>query len=222
MSPRMRRGVRWVLVATLLVVAAQQTYRHGWDYVLAEQFHEVEPGRLYRSAWLKSWPLARVIREHQIRTIVALAHPPDHPLVRQEREQAEASGVRWVHLPIVDDRDALQGRTINQQLDTAVAILADPEQQPVLFHCHHGINRASMLQIAYRTKIDGWSLEEATAEVAEVFGLRDVAQGPDYRHMVHYYRECVLPSRHEPSEVQSPGPDADARSANVPSATSRR
>ena len=85
--------------------------------------------------------------------------------------------------------------TITDQLDKAAAVLADPRNQPVYFHCHHGINRASMVQMAYRTRYCGWSLEEATAEIERSFGLIEVAHGPDYRHMQKFYQERVLPNR---------------------------
>ena len=40
-----------------------------------------------------------------------------------------------------------------------------------------------MVQMAYRTKYCGWTLEEATDEIARTFGLIEVAHGPDYRHV---------------------------------------
>jgi protein tyrosine/serine phosphatase len=112
-------------------------------------------------------------------------------------------GFRWVHLPIVDDRANRDYRVLNEKLDQAAAILADPNNQPVYFHCHHGINRASMVQIAYRTKYCGWTLKQATDEVARTFGLVEVNHGPDYRHMQSYYIERVLPFRPPAATAQS-------------------
>ena len=67
---------------------------------------------------------------------------------------------------------------ISDRLDEAAAVLADPNELPVYFHCHHGINRASMVQIAYRTKYCGWTLEQATDEIARTFGLVEVIARP--------------------------------------------
>ena len=58
-----------------------------------------------------------------------------------------------------------------------------------------GLNRASMAQIAYRTKYCGWTLDQATDEIARTVGLVKVTHGPDYRHMVDYYNTRVLPMR---------------------------
>jgi hypothetical protein len=193
-----RRGF-WAAVAGL---AGQQLWRHGRDYVFADQFAVVEPGKIYRGAWQQPWPMRRVVNRYKIKTVVALAHPETHPLAVREKAMAGELGFRWVHIPIVDYRENGQLRTIVDQLERAAAVLADPNSQPVYFHCHHGINRASMVQMAYRTKYCGWTLEEATEEIAHSYGLIEVSHGPDYRHVERFYRERVLPNR---------GPQAAAR-----------
>lgn len=196
--PVRSRGRVWgrrALVLGLVVLACHQVWRHGHDYVFAENFAVVEPGKIYRGAWQKDWPMRRIVRDCKIKTVVALAHPPSHPLAQGEKALAEELGFRWVHLPIVDLRTEGDQRTVSDLLDEAADILADPANQPVFFHCHHGINRASMAQIAYRTKHCGWTLEKATDEIAQSFGLVAVNRGPDYRSMQTYYKEKVLPYR---------------------------
>jgi protein tyrosine phosphatase (PTP) superfamily phosphohydrolase (DUF442 family) len=208
----LRRG----LLAGLGLLAGEQAWRHGRDYVFADQFAVVEPGKIYRGAWQQPWPMRRIVRERKIKTVLALAHPPDHPLAVRERAMARELGYRWVHIPIVDDRGLGDYRVINQHLEEAAAVLADPANYPVYFHCHHGINRASMVQMAYRTKHCGWTLEQATAEISRTFGLVEVAHGPDYRHMQSFYVERVLPFRRPASTPPAPPAtasrsDTDAR-----------
>jgi hypothetical protein len=193
--PTRRVWLRRGLVLALSAVGGQQLWRHGHDYVFADQFAEIEPGKVYRGAWQKSWPMRRIVRRYRIKTIVALAHPAGHPLSVQERALARELGVRWVHLPIVDDRTAGDKSAISDRLEQAAALLADPRNQPVYFHCHHGINRATMVQVAYRTKECGWTLDRALAEIDRTFGLRAVNHGPDYRHMEEFYADRVLPER---------------------------
>ena len=84
-------------------------------------------------------------------------------------------------------------KTLADLLDEAAAVLADSNNYPIFFHCHHGLNRASMAQIAYRTKYCGWTLDQATDEIANTVGLVKVTHGPDYRRMVDYYNNRVLP-----------------------------
>ena len=83
-------------------------------------------------------------------------------------------------------------------------MLADSNNYPIFFHCHHGLNRASMAQIAYRTKYCGWTLDQATDEIANTVGLIKVTHGPDYRHMVDYYNTRVLPLRDQNQTSQAP------------------
>jgi protein-tyrosine phosphatase len=190
-----RVWIRRGLFTGLAGLAGEQLWRHGRDYVFADQFAVVVPGKIYRGAWQQPWPMRWVVSKYKIKTVLAVAHPPDHPLAVREKAMAGELGYRWVHIPIVEQRVNGERETISDQLEKAAAVLADPRNQPVYFHCHHGINRASMVQMAYRTRYCGWSLEAATAEIERSFGLIEVAHGPDYRHMQKFYQERVLPNR---------------------------
>jgi protein-tyrosine phosphatase len=193
-----RAWLKGALVVGTAGVGIQQLWRHGHDYVLASEFVVVEPGKIFRGAWQKPWPLRRIVRDHKIKTIMALAHPADHHLAVQERALAHELGVRWIHIPIVDNRqtnDHAAGEGISDLLDQAAAVLADPAKYPIFFHCHHGLNRTSMVQIAYRTKYCGWTLTRAAEEIERTVGLTKVNHGPDYRHMESYYQNRVLPLR---------------------------
>ncbi len=58
-----RKWARIALGVGLLILAAEQTWRHGHDYVFADRFAIVEPGRIYRGAWQKPWPMRRLVRD---------------------------------------------------------------------------------------------------------------------------------------------------------------
>ena len=190
-----RAWIRRGLGLGLAGFACEQIWRHGRDYVFADRFAVVEPGKLYRGAWQQPWPMRRLVRDYKIKTVVALAHPENDPLSMREKALAAELGFRWVHIPIVDERGQKDYKAINDKLERAAAELADPKNYPLYFHCHHGINRASMVQMAYRTKYCGWTLEQATEEISRTFGLIEVSKGPDYRHMQSFYTERVLPFR---------------------------
>ncbi len=186
-----RRGIGLALVA----LAVQQAWRHGSDYIFPEKFATVEPGKIYRGAWQQEWPMRRLVRDYKIETILALAHPPDSEMALKEKALAKELGCRWIHIPIVDDRTVADSESLFDRLERAADVLADAGRQPVYFHCHHGINRASMVQMAYRMKYCGWTLDEATDEISRTFGLRAVNKGPDYRHMTRFYHERILKRR---------------------------
>jgi hypothetical protein len=207
----------------LVLLGLEQLWQHGHDYILPRQFAVVEPGKIYRGGWQRNWPMRRIVSDYKIRTVLALAHPDDHPLSISERALAEQLSVRWIHVPIVDQRSTANPKTLTDLLDEAAAVLADPGNYPIYFHCHHGLNRASMVQIAYRTRFCGWTLDQATDEVARTVGLVKVTHGPDYRHMVDYYNTRVLPARGAESTptAQTSSPSSDlAAHAPLPQATS--
>jgi hypothetical protein len=187
--------IRRALAVCLLVFGAQHLWRHGHDYVFPREFVVVENGKLYRGGWQKSWPMRWIAANYKIKTVLALAHPDLHPLSMSERALCQELGIRWIHIPIVDQRGEANPRTLADLLDEAAAVLSDSNNYPIFFHCHHGLNRASMAQIAYRTKYCGWTLDQATDEIAKTVGLIKVTHGPDYRHMVDYYNSRVLPLR---------------------------
>jgi protein-tyrosine phosphatase len=197
----------WLSRAVLIVMAAvalQQLWRHGHDYIFPSRLVTVERGKIFRGAWQKPWPMRAIVHDHKIKTILALAHPSDHPLPIEEKELAARLGVKWVHIPIVDQRgtgDKVSEEAISDLLEKAAAILADPSNYPLFFHCHHGLNRTSMVQIAYRTKYCGWTLEQAAEEIERTVGLVKVNHGPDYRHMVSFYETRVLPYRREATKT---------------------
>lgn len=205
---------RRVLAVVLVVVACQQIWRHGRDYVFPMEFAEVEPGKVYRGAWQQDWPMRQIIEEHDIKTIVALAHPPENPLVAEEKALADEFGVKWVHIPIVDTRTP-GDPTVSERLAAAAAAIADPANQPVYFHCHHGINRASMAQMAYRMMYCGWDLDQSQAEIARTFGLKMVDKGPDYRHMAKFYNDFVLPWRERQAQAEGGTIEVDRTAAAV-------
>jgi len=220
-----RRWIRRALVVGAVGLGAEQLWRHGHTYLLPNQFVVVEPGKIFRGAWQKPWPMRRIVRDHQIKCILALAHPPDHYLVVRERKLAEELKVKWIHIPIVDYRgtkDELAESAISDLLDEAAAVLADPDNYPLFFHCHHGLNRTSMVQIAYRTRYCGWTLAQAADEIEHTVGLVKVAHGPDYRHMVAFYDSRVLPDRiRKAKQAHEGGSSPTAQLESFPDSTRR-
>ena len=70
-----------------------------------------------------------------------------------------------------------------------------------------------MVQMAYRTKYCGWTLEQATDEIARTFGLVEVSHGPDYRHMESFYTRArpALPPAGRPAAAAAAAAARDGR-----------
>ncbi len=85
-----------------------------------------------------------------------------------EAEAVEAAGMRSVMLPMNTFRD-VDVETVRR----AVAIIADPANQPVYVHCAHGQDRTGVVVAVYRMDVDGWSEADAEAEM-QAFGFNDI------------------------------------------------
>ena len=199
-----RAWIRRALVIVIAGVGAEQLWRHGHDYVFPSKFVVVEPGKIFgvpgksHGRSVISSGITRSRRSSPWLTHLIIISR------FEERKLAAELGVNWIHIPIVDNRgtnDRAAEDAISDLLDQAAGVLADPKNYPVFFHCHHGLNRTSMVQIAYRTKYCGWTLAQAADEIERSVGLVKVNHGPDYRHMVSFYENRVLPLRGQHSNV---------------------
>lgn len=79
---------------------------------------------------------------------------------RSDSEWLSNSGIRQIHQPLhadrVDDADVLQAlRSIREA----------QARGPVLIHCKHGQNRTGLIAAMYRIVYQGWSKQQAIAEM---------------------------------------------------------
>ncbi|HBQ18058.1 MAG TPA: protein-tyrosine-phosphatase, partial [Myxococcales bacterium] len=114
-----------------------------------------------------------------VRTVVNLRHFHG----RTEGDRVCAAGMRYEWIPL-ESTDA----PTSAQVDRFMAIVTDPEAQPVYVHCLHGVDRTGAMIALYRMRVDGWSNSDALAEM-EHFGAHGLLH--DLRHFVSAY----VPSR---------------------------
>ena len=121
----------------------------------------VQAGCLIRGAWQAPETLRSIIARERIKTIVTLApiNREDPKYIGQARVVAEM-GVGWVFVPMRGSRATLD------QMVEAADLLADPERQPIFFHCIAGHHRTSLAHAAYLIRHCGWAAESAWKEVA--------------------------------------------------------
>jgi hypothetical protein len=53
------------------------------------------------------------------------------------------------------------------QIVRAMRILSDPSGAPYFVHCQHGADRTGMVSAVYRMAVQGWSKDEAIAEMTD-------------------------------------------------------
>ena len=118
---------------------------------------------LYRGAQ----PTAEGFRELKklgVRTVVNLRS------FHSDRDELKGTGLRYAHIYSQawdpDDEDVL----------AFLKIVADPANQPIFVHCMHGADRTGWFVAFYRVVEQGWSVEDAWAEMQN-FGHHEVFRG---------------------------------------------
>ena len=168
------------------VLAGAAAIKYGRHQFVPKRFAVVEPGQLYRSGYLEPGPLKRVIRAHNIKTILALLNnEPDTRQQQNEEAVARAEQVTLIRIGMPGD-----GRGDFDALDRAADVLADPANRPLLVHCAAGVHRTGAVYAAYRMKHCGWSFKQALAEGGK-YGY-PIAEKPELvAHLREYYESRI-------------------------------
>ncbi len=174
----MTRAIRPRLVVPLLIVCAFTAvgywawgYRYHW---IENNSREIEPGRVYAGGYQYSGPLTRILRARRIKTVLTLLPEGTEDDIREQQVVA-AMGVEFKRVTIPtkdsgDHRSQTSALSIPMKLASvqeAVAILSDPQNQPVFVHCQCGRHRVGAVIAVYRVQHSGWSEEAARAELTQ-------------------------------------------------------
>jgi protein tyrosine/serine phosphatase len=130
--------------------------------ITIENFHVVDSQRVYRGARPSADGIAE-LAGIGVKTVLTLETYALEPWDKGDEQQAAlASGLQFLRIemnPLPYPEPTLD------QIQQAVAILADPANQPVFVHCYHGSDRTGIVVGAYRILDDGWTADQAIAEV---------------------------------------------------------
>ena len=157
-----KHGRSWVklgLVATVVVgLAAGGFWYHQHKRYKHLATHEA--GMVYRSAWLEPDVMAELIERHQIRSVVNLCAPGEMGEHRwaAERQAVKNAGGRLLELSMPNTVD------VNDPgIQPHMAVLADPDNYPMLVHCQHGVTRTSKFLAMYDICMRGETAEQSLA-----------------------------------------------------------
>lgn len=145
-----------VLMAALVGVIWHKCFQRD---ILPKNFGITIPGRVYRSARLTPSALRSVHYQCGIRTIVDLAGGGDTSPRQRELKMADVLGIERVALSGLGG----SGDGAPEVFAKSLGIIADPDRQPVLFHCAAGANRTSTADVYFRHLAMGQPLDRAMA-----------------------------------------------------------
>ncbi len=118
-------------------------------------FHAVTPA-LFRGAAPTPEGL-NALQKMGIKTVIDLRIAPK--TVAKERTQLDRMGVHFINLPMSGEPPT------EKQIQTLLATIADPAQQPVFVHCQHGADRTGTMIGIYREHIAGWPYDKTYQEM---------------------------------------------------------
>ncbi len=155
------------IIALFLAVVAGTG---GWIYYQQHRFKHFavhDPGMVYRSAWLAPDALAQIIETYQIRSVVNLCNPKEEMTPQQwegERRAVAGAGATLFAVPLPNSV-----QVDPKAWEAHLAIMANPDNYPMLVHCQHGVTRTSMFLTAFDVIYRHKTADESLA-VQPMFG----------------------------------------------------
>ena len=205
----MLNAVRWILgavIAVLVIAPALIAYRY--QYIHAKRFHEVVPGRFYRSGQMTAAGFREVVDRFHIKTVINLQHEEPDPFLAdrwlgkgriRESELCRELGVKYVLLKpdVLPPNNRLD--VLPPAVDEFLAILDKESNYPILLHCKAGLHRTGRLTAIYRMEYMGWSPGEALRELrANGYGYVAASEGDEF---IIQFVENYVPRSQRPDRL---------------------
>ena len=170
----------------LLMIAAPLGYKR-WRDREYRNLHVVEEGVLYRSGQLPLPRLIEVTAHHGIRTFVCLRTGND-PVDQLEEQWVKAKGLKFVRIPPPKYyADADGNIPADAAMKTFRDVMEDPANYPVLVHCFAGLHRTGAMCATFRMDFQGWTNDEAVAE------MRALGYDQDHEDVFRYLAKYRSP-----------------------------
>jgi len=157
----MNRNLKRLLITALMLGSLGAFIYRTSVFRPAKNFHEVDPGKFYRSAQLAKDEFEEIVRKHGIRTVINLrGSQPGEWWFDDEKDELERLNVHMLNLGFSTEH--LQTKEDWQQY---IDILKGA-QRPILVHCRSGADRTGEATAVYVVDYMGASREQALEHVS--------------------------------------------------------
>jgi protein tyrosine/serine phosphatase len=102
--------------------------------------------------------------------------------VKDEQSMVEAAGMKFIRIGMSDKK-----RPAPEQIDLFLKVVNDPANQPVFVHCKGGRHRTGAMTATYRMTREGWTAEQAVAEMKRFDFDRGIGHGDLNDFVFDYY-----------------------------------
>lgn len=166
-TSRAGKSLRLAATGLLVLCMVQAGYYVHWLHWPIPRLKVIVPGKLYSSAMPPPDGLALAHQRHGFKTIINLFNedtPQRHPDYPAERAYAEKHGILYIRA----DGSSQGVDFVRKTLEAA----RDPENWPVLVHCHGNMDRTPAWVGIYRFIELGWPMRDILANIERHRGYR--------------------------------------------------
>lgn len=206
--------VRWILafLAVLLALGPAPLF-YRYQYIHTKRFHEVTPGRFYRSGQMTASGFREIVDRFKIKSVLNLQHEEPDPFLADhwlgqgkiaESDLCKQLGVRYFLLTpdLLPPDNRLD--LIPPAVDDFLKVLDDEANYPILLHCKAGLHRTGRLTAIYRMEFQNWTAGEALREArANGYGY---IMASEYDPYVIQFFENYVPRKDRPKTQAMPAP----------------
>jgi protein tyrosine phosphatase (PTP) superfamily phosphohydrolase (DUF442 family) len=144
-----------LLLAFTVISQAQETSNQKTPAVKIKNFGQMDE-RFYRGARPKTQEDFKDLAAMGITTVIDLTEDP----TEAERVAVEASGMKYVHIPMVEKKYPTEAAT-----STFLKVANDPATGKFFLHCAGGRHRTGAMGAVYRYQNYNWNFEQVYAEM---------------------------------------------------------
>jgi len=177
------RWWRWLLLVPVLA-AILPTYEI--TRLSGSNFHEVVPGKVYRSSQPDQPQIESLVQSHGIRTVVNLRGAQETAPWYVEESTAVA------RFDVCHEDISLSAARLPQPQEVRRLVeIFDRAEFPILLHCFRGVDRTGLSSACARLLLTDDSIDDGVAQLGLRYG--HVAMGRT-RHLIYffdYYREWL-------------------------------
>ncbi|MBO3761111.1 dual specificity protein phosphatase family protein [Ciceribacter sp. L1K22] len=160
---RWKRLLKRAGLGTLVVVLGLGAWLGYLQF--SGNFHEVLPGKFYRSAQLSPEALAGYIDRYGIATVINLrGENPQDQWYRDEMKAVQDRGAVYLNFRMSAKRELTMEESFR-----LVALMRDAKG-PILVHCQGGADRTGFASVLYLQQIAGVDEETAELQLTPLFG----------------------------------------------------
>lgn len=151
-----------ILIVVAAVVLSAVGY-YVYSVNINHNFKTISEGKVYKSGVIPPDEIEDYIKEYGIKSVVDLRRPGTNDLVNNpevtpelvaEKKAVEAAGGNYFDVGSEQIPD-------QATLERFYAVMDNPDNYPVLIHCHHGEGRAPLYSAIYQIEYEGVPNEEA-------------------------------------------------------------